>query len=79
MSDLLFRNHAPDGDGLVHVITPESAGWGYVGFALYRLQDGKRVFAETGAREVCLVLVGGPGQLTAGGHRFARVGERGVG
>ncbi|MDI6838143.1 MAG: 5-deoxy-glucuronate isomerase, partial [Rhizobiaceae bacterium] len=35
MSDLLRK---PQGaSGKVHDITPESAGWGYVGFGLYRL------------------------------------------
>ena len=38
MADLLLKNHAPDAQGLVHRVTPESAGWGHVGFELYRLQ-----------------------------------------
>jgi 5-deoxy-glucuronate isomerase len=76
MSDLLLKNHAPGPDGLVHAVTPASAGWGYVGFALYRLQDGQRIRAETGEREVCLVLVGGRATIGAGGQRFAGIGER---
>ena len=43
MSDLLLRNHAPDAQGLVHEVTPASAGWGHVGFALYRLKPGQSV------------------------------------
>ena len=39
MADLLRK---PQGtQGKVHDITAASAGWGYVGFALYRLQPGK--------------------------------------
>jgi 5-deoxy-glucuronate isomerase len=37
MPDLLLKNHAPAADGLVHEVTPETAGWGHVGFAVYRL------------------------------------------
>ena len=41
MADLLLKNHAPDGSGLVHRVTPASAGWDYVGFELYRLAPGQ--------------------------------------
>ena len=57
MADLLRK---PSGTtGKVHDITPESAGWGYVGFGLYRLEPGDRVAEATGGREVILVLVEG--------------------
>ncbi len=39
MADLL---HKPFGShGKVHQITPQSAGWRYVGFSLYRLRPGE--------------------------------------
>jgi 5-deoxy-glucuronate isomerase len=60
---------------IVHV-TPESAGWTYVGFDLYRLAAGERVGAETGVREVCLVLVSGRARVSAGGQDFGAIGER---
>src|SRR5690606_40389998 len=63
MADLLLKNHAPDGSGLVHRVTPASAGWDYVGFELYRLAPGQGVEASTGEREVCLVLVGGKARI----------------
>ena len=60
MSELRVR---PKGThGLVTEVTPESAGWTYVGFALHRLEPGESLAAETGAREVCLVLVSGKAQ-----------------
>ena len=67
MADLLLKNHAPDAQGLVHRVTPESAGWGHVGFALYRLKPGQSIAASTGDREACLVLVGGKAKV--GGRR----------
>jgi 5-deoxy-glucuronate isomerase len=76
MADLLLKNHAPDARGLVHEVTPASAGWGHVGFALYRLKPGQSIAASTGEREACLVLVGGKAKVAAGGHDFGEIGER---
>ena len=71
MSRLLLKNHAPDERGVVHRVTPESAGWGHVGFA-----PGRSLEAATGEREACLVLVAGTATVTAGKERFAEIGER---
>ena len=52
MADLLRK---PVGtNGKVHDITPESAGWGYVGFGLYRLEPGQSAAEATGDREAIL-------------------------
>jgi 5-deoxy-glucuronate isomerase len=40
-------------------VTPESAGWGYVGFEAVRLEPGRRVERDTGDRECCIVVIGG--------------------
>jgi len=76
MTDRLLKNHAPDANGLVHRVTPESAGGGHVGFELHRLKPGQSLAAETGEREACLVLVGGKAKVRAGGHDFGEIGER---
>lgn len=74
MSKLLIK---PKGDhGLVTHITPESAGWSYVGFDLHRLRPDESVAAETGGREVCLVIVAGKARVTAGGVKFGTLGKR---
>jgi len=44
----------PSGDGLR--VTPESAGWKYVGFEALRLGD---ITRDTGDREVCIVVIEG--------------------
>jgi 5-deoxy-glucuronate isomerase len=62
--------------GRVHHVTPESAGWTYVGFDLHRLQPGQSAGERTGDREVCLVLVAGRGRVSAGGQGFGVIGER---
>jgi len=74
MADLLRK---PAGvTGKVHDITPETAGWGYVGFALHRLVAGDRVAEATGEREVMLVLVEGLAECRAGGVGFGVLGRR---
>lgn len=60
----------------VHDVTPSSAGWTYVGFALNKLASGETASGTTGEREVCLVLVGGKGKFTIDGQDFGELGER---
>ena len=62
--------------GKVHDITPRSAGWGYVGFGLYRLKAGETAQEETGDREVILVLVEGKAEIAADGKSFGELGDR---
>jgi 5-deoxy-glucuronate isomerase len=73
-SDLLRR---PSGtQGKVHDITPESAGWGHVGFGLYRLKAGETAAEATGGREAILVMVEGKARIAAAGQDFGELGER---
>ncbi len=76
MSRLLLKNHAPDAAGLVHAVTPKSAGWGHVGFALHRLAPGQRLEVEGGADETCIVLVTGSATVEAGPQIFRSIGGR---
>ncbi len=67
----------PNGvSGKVHDVTPESAGWGYVGFGLYRLGAGDRAAETTGEREVILVLVEGRAEINVDGESFGEMGDR---
>ena len=74
MSDLLkkpFGTH-----GKVHEITPQSAGWRYVGFSLYHLRAGERAAELTGDREVILVMVEGKAQIWGAGQDWGVLGAR---
>ena len=62
--------------GKVHEITPQSAGWRYVGFSLYHLRAGETAAEATGACEVILVMVEGRATLTAAGQDWGSLGER---
>ncbi len=75
MSRLLLRPTAARGK--VHAVTPESAGWGYVGFDLWRLEPGDRA-AETVAegREAILVIVEGKARIRAAGRDWGEMGDR---
>jgi 5-deoxy-glucuronate isomerase len=73
---LLVRPQAPDDDGCVLDITPQTAGWTYVGFRVVRLAAGRSYAASEAAREACLVVLSGTAAITAGAHEFAQVGKR---
>jgi 5-deoxy-glucuronate isomerase len=62
--------------GKVHDITPASAGWGYVGFGLYRLGDGAVAEEATGDREAILVVVEGHVAVTGAGQDWGVLGQR---
>lgn len=64
------------GHGKVHEITPQLAGWRYVGFSLYRLREGETVGEATGDMEVILVMVEGRARLTAVGRDWGELGDR---
>ncbi|MCA3666640.1 MAG: 5-deoxy-glucuronate isomerase, partial [Methylobacterium sp.] len=58
----------------IHNITPENAGWTYVGFTLYRLAAGDVIEAGTARREACIVMVSGMAHLAASGQDFGDQG-----
>ncbi|WP_366654671.1 5-deoxy-glucuronate isomerase [Fodinicurvata sp. EGI_FJ10296] len=76
MADLLARPSPPDANGRTLSITPESAGWTYVGFDLYRLEAGQTLERSTGEQEVLLVLIAGSADITAAGQSFENLGGR---
>ena len=76
MSSLLSRKKAPDSNGLIQKITPESAGWKYVGFEVFILKSGESLEQKTGVREICLVLVSGKANIKTRHESWANLGER---
>lgn len=76
MTDLLRHPTPPDAEGAIHRITPQAAGWRYVGFEVYALAPGQSVGHETQGNEVCLVLVSGQARIVAGGLDLGVLGER---
>ena len=76
MTDLLVHPSKPDSDGRVLSVTPQSAGWSYVGFELYRLDAGQVLSRETLGNEICLVIISGKARIKAGDVDFGLLGER---
>jgi 5-deoxy-glucuronate isomerase len=58
------------------VVTPESAGWTYVGFEVDTLAPGRAAHDNTGERELCLVFVSGKGRVSVGGRDLGEIGQR---
>lgn len=73
---LRLRSHAPDGDGTVLEVTPESAGWRYVGFRVVKLAAGQGYAHREEGREACLVVLTGTVAVEAAGERFETLGGR---
>jgi len=72
---LLVRGGASD-DGMVVAITPQSAGWAYIGFQAVRLRPGETFQGHTGADEVCLVVIAGTLAVSTDSGSWPRVGDR---
>jgi len=75
MSKVLVHSHPPDADGCTLRITPQSAGWRYVGFEVYQLGAVRRADPE---RETCVVVLAGRADLAAGGRTWKGVGRESV-
>jgi 5-deoxy-glucuronate isomerase len=76
VSKLRVPSSPPDEDGCVIRVTPDSAGWSYVGFEVYRLAAGARLARAYEDRESCVVFLSGSGHVSAGGREWPDVGGR---
>src|SRR5216117_2419717 len=76
MSKLLVRSQTADADGCVLRVTPESAGWRYVGLEAYRLSDGMRLARSSPSRETCVVIMAGRVDASAGDRGWRGAGDR---
>jgi len=68
----------PDAEGRVVKVTPESAGWEYVGFEVLRLSAGENVRRRAGGEEVCLVVLSGSCTVSADGDEWRISGRESV-
>jgi 5-deoxy-glucuronate isomerase len=79
-SSPLLHSRAPrgGGSGALISVTPASAGWEFVSFAVRRLARGDEWTGRTGGNEVCLVLLAGEVSVSwsPGGAKTVRLGPR---
>ena len=77
MADLAVPGEKESGvDGSILRVTPESAGWEYVGFEVVRLDAGRTLERDTGSEEVCLVVLSGRCDVFTEQGEWRDVGER---
>jgi 5-deoxy-glucuronate isomerase len=77
MSKLLIQSGKPDETGCVINVTPQSAGWRYVGFQVHRLEAGQTLQGGSSERETCLVVLAGSADIFSDGAPFLDIGGRG--
>ena len=73
---LVAARPSPSPDGLLVSVTPQSAGWSYVGFEVYRLARGATVDRAMEGREVCIVMLSGRADIKTGEHEWRGIGTR---
>jgi 5-deoxy-glucuronate isomerase len=57
-------------------VTPQSAGWTYVGFAAHRLAAAEAISVALPGAEACVVVLSGKVTIEAGGQTWRDIGER---
>lgn len=74
MNSILTKAHKTGKD--IVQITPREAGWTYVGFQAQRLAAGESTQAQTGSRELCIVVLTGTVDIRVDGTLFQHLGGR---
>ena len=75
-SPLLMKPLPASAAGQVHHLTPERAGWRYVGFEVLDLRPGQELVRDPTGYERCLLLLSGVATIHAGDTSFASIGGR---
>ncbi len=76
MSKLLCKPSVDAESGRYQLVTPESAGWTYVGFEAYDLSQGKSLKLQDDDMEMCLVLLSGKADVLTGDLDLENIGQR---
>jgi len=76
MSHLQIKPDRNDKSGCLQRITPQSAGWKYVGFEQHTLAEGQTLQVAASAREHCVVILSGIADIDAGSLSATSVGKR---
>lgn len=75
-TSLLVKPNLAPAASHVHQITPQSAGWRYVGFEVYDLPSGRTLERSLPGREQCIVLLSGRAAVRVGDQDFGSIGLR---
>ena len=77
MSATLLIKPGRGANGAVHRVTPESAGWRYVGFEVLDLPAGGTLERDTAGCEHCAVLLSGRARVAVNDEDLGMIGKRG--
>lgn len=78
MPNLVVKSkNGPDKGGSVVKVTPESAGWRYVGFEVLKFADGDSVERRAEGEEVCLVPISGACTVSSRSEAWQIEGRKG--
>lgn len=75
---VLIKPQTNQTDGILRSvdITPETAGWQYVSFAVYHLTRGQTLRGAANGRETTSVVLSGTGRAELNGQSVGQIGER---
>ncbi|HEY6288378.1 MAG TPA: 5-deoxy-glucuronate isomerase, partial [Nitrospiraceae bacterium] len=75
---VLIKPQTGQTDGILRAvdITPETAGWQYVSFAVYQLTRGQTLRGAADGRETTVVVLSGIGRAELNGQSVGQLGER---
>jgi 5-deoxy-glucuronate isomerase len=75
---VLIKPQTDQADGILRTldITPETAGWQYVSFAVYQLTRGQTLRGAANGRETGVVVLSGIGRIELNGQSVGQLGER---
>jgi 5-deoxy-glucuronate isomerase len=77
LADLIVPSlKQPNEQGNLITITPETAGWKYVGFEVFTLTAGQTLKKETKDTEVCIVILAGKANVNTTELRLVNIGQR---
>ncbi|WP_145411160.1 5-deoxy-glucuronate isomerase [Paenibacillus xylanexedens] len=66
----------PAEDGTLLTVTPESAGWEYVGFQVVQLEENQTWGRESEDQELCIVLLSGLANVSTQKNTWENIGRR---
>jgi 5-deoxy-glucuronate isomerase len=75
---VLIKPQADQKDGILRPvdITPETAGWQYVSFAVYHLKKGQTLRGAAEGKEMAVIILAGTGHAQLNGQSVGQIGER---
>src|SRR6266702_241774 len=75
---VLIKSQTEQTDGILRTldITPQTAGWQYVSFAVYQLTRGQTLRGAANGRETGVVVLSGSGRAELNGQPVEQFGER---